>query len=103
MVHCVMLPGEGEPIPLGPFPPGFQAVALAPRARLLIGLVVAQTFVRGCLNVLIVLLVFRVFRGGGAEVGYLTAAIGVGGLLGALGAMTERQTLTSSFSNCGVR
>ncbi|HKH31779.1 MAG TPA: MFS transporter [Gaiellaceae bacterium] len=66
---------------------GFRAIARAPRTRLLIGLVVAQTFVRGCLNVLIVITVFQVLDGGGAEVGYLTAAIGVGGLLGGLGAM----------------
>jgi MFS family permease len=67
---------------------GFRAIARAPRPRLLVGLVVAQAFVRGCLNVLIVVAVFRVFHGGAAEVGYLTAAIGVGGLIGALGAIS---------------
>jgi len=67
---------------------GFEAIALAPRPRLLIALGVAQCFVRGCLNVLIVVAVFDVLHGNAAEVGYLTAAIGVGGLLGALGAMT---------------
>ena len=67
---------------------GFEAIALAPRARLLVGLGVAQCFVRGCLNVLIVVAVFDVLHGNAAQVGYLTAAIGVGGLLGALGAMT---------------
>ena len=67
---------------------GFEAIALAPRARLLVGLGVAQCFVRGCLNVLIVVAVFDVLHGNGAQVGYLTAAFGVGGLLGALGAMT---------------
>lgn len=66
---------------------GLHAIARAPRARLLVGLVVAQAFVRGCLNVLIVVAAFRVLHGGAAEVGYLTAAIGVGGLIGALGAM----------------
>jgi MFS family permease len=67
---------------------GFEAIAHAPKPRLLVGLGVAQCFVRGCLNVLIVVAVFDVFHGSAAEVGYLTAAIGVGGLLGALGAMT---------------
>jgi MFS family permease len=67
---------------------GFETVVRTPRARLLVGLIVAQTFVRGCLNVLIVVAAFSVLDGGGAEVGYLTAAIGVGGLFGALGAMT---------------
>jgi MFS family permease len=66
---------------------GLQAIARAPRPRLLVGLVVAQAFVRGCLNVLIVVAVFRFLDGGAAEVGYLTAAIGLGGLIGALGAM----------------
>jgi MFS family permease len=67
---------------------GFEAIAFAPRPRLLAGLGVVQCFVRGCLNVLIVVLVFDVLHGNAAEVGYLTAAIGVGGLVGALGAMT---------------
>jgi len=67
---------------------GLALVARAPRPRLLVGLGVAQAFVRGCLNVLIVVAAFRVLGGGAAEVGYLTAAIGVGGLIGAVGAMT---------------
>ena len=66
----------------------FRAVARAPAARLVLGLIIAQTFVRGCLNVLIVVAAFEVFDGGAAQVGYLTAAVGAGGLVGALGAMT---------------
>jgi MFS family permease len=77
---------------------GFQAIGRAPRARVIVGLVVAQTFVRGCLNVLIVVAVFQVLDGGAAEVGYLTAAIGVGGLIGALWAMAlEGQRLAVLF------
>ena len=67
---------------------GFRAVKNEPNARLVVALVTAQAFVRGCLNVLIVVAVFRVLHGSAADVGYLTAAIGVGGLLGAIGAMT---------------
>jgi MFS family permease len=67
---------------------GFVAVARAPRPRLLISLGIAQSFVRGCLNVLIVVAAFRLLGGGGSDVGYLTAAIGAGGMIGALGAMT---------------
>jgi MFS family permease len=67
---------------------GFRTVARVPRARLVVSLIVAQTFVRGCLNVLIVVAAFRVLHGGAADVGYLTAAIGGGGLIGAIGAMT---------------
>ena len=67
---------------------GFRTIARAPRARLVISLIAAQTFVRGCLNVLIVVAAFELFDAGGEAVGYMTAAVGVGGLVGALGAMT---------------
>ena len=67
---------------------GFRTIARAPQARLVIALIVAQTFVRGCLNVLIVVAAFDVLDAGGEAVGYMTAAIGVGGLVGAIGAMT---------------
>jgi MFS family permease len=70
------------------FAAGFDAIARVPAARLVAGLMVAQTFVRGCLNVLIVVAAFRLLHAGASGVGYMTAAIGVGGLLGALGAMT---------------
>jgi MFS family permease len=66
---------------------GFRAIAHSSSARIVVGLLVAQTFVRGCVNVLIVVAAFQVLDGGAAEVGYLTAAIGVGGLAGALWAM----------------
>ena len=58
-----------------------------PRVRLVVSLIFAQAFVRGCLNVLIVVAAFQVLDAGGEAVGYMTAALGVGGLLGALGAM----------------
>jgi MFS family permease len=77
---------------------GFRTIAGAPRARLVVGLIVSQTFVRGCLNVLIVVAAFRVLDAGAEAVGYMTAAIGVGGLVGALWAMTLRGTrLAVSF------
>ncbi|HET9322349.1 MAG TPA: MFS transporter [Gaiellaceae bacterium] len=77
---------------------GFRTVARGPRPRLLIGLVVGQTFVRGCLNVLIVVTAFQVLDAGAAAVGYMTAAVGVGGLIGAIGAMTlERGRLAVTF------
>jgi MFS family permease len=67
---------------------GFRAITETPGARLVVGLIVAQTFVRGCLNVLIVVAAFRVFDADAQAVGYMTAAIGVGGLLGGIGATT---------------
>jgi MFS family permease len=65
---------------------GFRAAKNDPDARLVVALIAAQAFVRGCLNVLIVVAVFRILDGTAADVGYLTAAIGVGGLVGAIGA-----------------
>jgi len=66
---------------------GYHTVLRARKARLVVGLMVAQTFVRGCLNVLIVVTAFRVLHAGPGAVGYMTAAIGVGGLVGAFGAL----------------
>jgi hypothetical protein len=78
---------------------GFAAIARVPGTRLVVLLMVAQTFVRGCLNVLIVVAAFRFMHAGAGAVGYLTAAIGVGGLVGALGAMTlSGRRLAASFA-----
>jgi MFS family permease len=69
---------------------GFEAIGEVPRARLLVGLIASQTFIRGCLNVLLVVTSYQVLHRGAAGVGYLTAAIGAGGLIGALGAVSLR-------------
>jgi MFS family permease len=66
---------------------GLEAVRSGP-AKLVLVLMASQGFVRGCLNVLIVVATFRVLGTGDGSVGYLTAALGVGGLVGAFGAMT---------------
>jgi MFS family permease len=66
---------------------GYATVFRLRKARLVVGLMVAKTFVRGCLNVLIVVTAFRVLHAGAGAVGYMTAAIGVGGLVGAFGAL----------------
>ena len=67
---------------------GIEYLARAPGPRMVVGLIAAQAFVRGCLNVLIVVAAFQVLDSNASAVGYMTAAIGVGGLLGALGAFT---------------
>jgi CRP-like cAMP-binding protein len=72
----------------GAWTSGLRTVARHPEATLVIALMVAQTFVRGCLNVLVVVAAFRLLHGGAGAVGYLTAAIGVGGIVGAIAAMT---------------
>jgi Na+/melibiose symporter-like transporter len=66
---------------------GFEAVRQGP-ALLILALMATQGFVRGCLNVLIVVAAFRVLDAGDGAVGVLTAALGLGGLFGAFGAMT---------------
>lgn len=82
---------------------GLRAIWAARDVRLLIGLIAAQAFVRGCLNVLIVVAAFRVLDAGAGAVGYMTAAIGVGGLFGAVAAMTlEGRRLAVPFGGALV-
>jgi MFS family permease len=77
---------------------GLAFVARAPTPRMVVGLVGAQAFVRGCLNVLIVVTAFEVLDANAAAVGYMTAALGIGGLLGALGAFAlEGRRLAVAF------
>jgi MFS family permease len=66
---------------------GIDTVLRRPRPRVVIGLSTAQGFVRGCLNVLIVVTVFRVLHADAGAVGYMTAALGVGGLIGAFASL----------------
>jgi MFS family permease len=67
---------------------GLRIVWREREPRLVAGLMATQGFVRGCLNVLIVVAVFQVLDANRGVVGYLTAALGVGGLIGAFGAVT---------------
>jgi MFS family permease len=67
---------------------GLAFVVRTPGPRMVVGLIGAQGFVRGCLNVLIVVTAFEVLDADAGAVGYMTAALGVGGLIGALGAFT---------------
>jgi Cyclic nucleotide-binding domain/Major Facilitator Superfamily len=62
----------------------WRTVREHPGASVVVTLMVAQAFVRGCLNVLIVVAAFRLLGGGGGTVGVLTAAIGAGGVIGAV-------------------
>ena len=72
--------------------PGFawRTVGQHPGAPVVVILMVAQAFVRGCLNVLIVVAAFELLDGGGGTVGLLTAAIGAGGVVGAVVSSTMR-------------
>lgn len=53
-----------------------------PELRLVIGLLVAQSAIRGALNVLIVVAVFGLLHSSSAWVGFLSAAVGAGGIVG---------------------
>src|SRR5438067_11644889 len=61
---------------------GIRLVAREPQPRLIVALFFAQTLVRGALNVLIVVIAFRLLGGGGSWVGFLSAAVGAGILIG---------------------
>jgi MFS family permease len=80
-----------ERIPLGGFGRvlselvgGFRAVGRNGRVALLVGVYTAWAFVSGALNVLIVVGAIELLDLGEGGVGVLNAAIGIGGLLGAL-------------------
>jgi MFS family permease len=95
LLQRVQVEGRIQATPAAEMPPprellagGFRAVVSEPRTRLLVFLTTAQSFVRGALNVLIVVGAFRVLGAGAGAVGYLTAAVGVGGLVGAFGALS---------------
>ena len=84
---------------VGEFFAGFGLIGRDRTLRLIIGLYGAQTLVAGALNVLIVVAALELLDLGEAGVGFLNSAVGVGGLLGALGAfaLISRQRLASDF------
>jgi MFS family permease len=93
-------PPEGEaekvlPALLG----GFRAIASEPKLRVVIWLSGGQTLVAGALEVLIVIVALQLLHAGNAGVGWLNAAIGVGGLLGAIvaAALAGRKRLARDF------
>jgi MFS family permease len=61
---------------------GVRALAKEPGPRLIILLFASQSFVRGLLNVLLVVVAFRLLDIGESGVGFLNAVFGFGGLLG---------------------
>ncbi|HET6819083.1 MAG TPA: MFS transporter [Candidatus Limnocylindria bacterium] len=79
---------------------GIRALRDQPHAALILGLFGAQIFVRGLLNVLLVATSVELLLLGKEGVGFLNAAMGAGGFIGALAAMTlaGRTRLAPSFS-----
>jgi MFS family permease len=66
---------------------GFRLLAREPHPRLIVGLFIAQTVIRGALNVLIVVVAFRLLHSGGGWVGFLSGAVGAGTLVGGFASM----------------
>jgi MFS family permease len=63
---------------------GFRAVARDPDQRLVVGLLLGQSFVRGTVDVLVVVIALELFGLPPSAVGFLASALGAGGLLGAV-------------------
>jgi MFS family permease len=79
---------------------GFGRLARQPDAALLVGLVASQALVIGALDVLAVVLAITLLNLGTGGPGLLTAAVGVGGILGSAAgfALVTRRRLTPSLA-----
>jgi MFS family permease len=88
----------GEPL-LPALLGGFRAIASEPALRVVVGLTGAQTLVTGAFEVLLVVVALRLLGAGNSGVGWLNAAFGVGGVLGALvvGALAGRKRLAADL------
>src|SRR5262249_39690761 len=67
---------------------GVRALFGPPPLPVLIGLLAAQVFVGGTLQVYIVVLAFQSLGEGDSAVGFLNAALGIGSLIGGFGAFS---------------
>jgi MFS family permease len=78
---------------------GMRTIGGTPGLRMLVGVFTAQTFVDGALAVLLVVTASRLLRDRSADVGWLDAAVGIGGLLGSLAAtrLAGRRRLTPAL------
>ena len=85
--------------PVGGALAGFRELRRRPGARLLLGFVTGQTIVIGALDVLTVVLAYGVLEMGPAGPGMLSAAVGIGGLVGAAATVTliGRERLAPAF------
>jgi MFS family permease len=78
---------------------GFRTILRNPRLRLLVGLFSAQTLVYGGFTVLVAVSALELLDLGSSAVGYLNAAVGVGGIVGGLVSLTVvgRRGLATTF------
>ena len=89
-------PPAAEPQSLGKdLLDGLRVIVRVPALRAVIGLLAAQTLVAGAFEVLLVVVAFRLLAGGSSDVGWLNAAVGVGGVVGvfAVAALAGRKRL----------
>jgi MFS family permease len=85
--------------PFGEVAEGFRVLAHEPHPRLIVGLIVAQAFVRGLLNVLLVTASISLLRAGDSGVGFVNSAFGLGALAGGLAGVSllGRRRLADPF------
>ncbi len=78
---------------------GLAAVVRHGDVRVLVGIYCAQVLVAGALNVLTVVAALQLLHAGDSGVGAMVAAVGIGGLLGAVPALalSQRARLTTTF------
>jgi MFS family permease len=78
---------------------GFRVLAHEPHPRLIVGLIVAQAFVRGLLNVLLVTASIHLLSAGDSGVGFLNSGFGAGALVGGLAGVSllGRRRLANPF------
>lgn len=78
---------------------GFRVLAREPNPRLIVGLIVAQAFVRGLLNVLLVTASIQLLSAGDSGVGFLNSGFGAGALVGGLAGVSllGRRRLANPF------
>jgi MFS family permease len=86
-VRVPRAPVPDEPDGGHPLLAGFRVLRHQAEPRLVVCLYLAQTLCLGALGVLVVVVAIDVHDAGEPTVGYLHAAIGAGGMLGALGSM----------------
>ncbi|HEU4943233.1 MAG TPA: MFS transporter [Gaiellaceae bacterium] len=91
-------PRESRGSVFAEFAAGFVTLGREKGLRILVFLLVAQTFVAGALNVLIVVTALQLLDLGEQGVGFLNSAVGIGGLVGAVvSAALIGRRLTSNF------
>jgi len=85
--------------PFGEVTEGFRVLAHESNPRLIVGLIVAQAFVRGLLNVLLVTASIHLLRAGDSGVGFLNSGFGAGALVGGLAGVSllGRRRLADPF------